>query len=267
METLQIIILALVQGITEFLPISSSAHLILAPMIFGFIDQGLAFDVAVHLGSSIAVIWYFRRELAKIISDFFGSIGRPEKRTEHSNMGWMIIISTIPIIFFGLFLKTFVEENLRTALAIAIPTILFGLLLYWFDLKGRRERDETTLVWRDALIIGLFQAVAIFPGTSRSGITITAGLMLGLTRKAASRFSFLIAIPTILMSGIYVTYGLAVSSEQVIWGELMLGVILSFLAAYLCIHLFLSFIERCGMLPFVIYRLILGAALLLVATG
>jgi undecaprenyl-diphosphatase len=267
MDTLQIIILALVQGITEFLPISSSAHLILAPKIFGFSDQGLAFDVAVHLGSSIAVIWYFRRELAQIIGDSLGSIGRPEKVTTHSHMGWMIIISTIPIIFFGLFLRTFVEENLRTAMAIAIPTILFGLLLYWFDLKGRRERDETTLVWKDALIIGLFQAIAIFPGTSRSGITITAGLMLGLTRKAASRFSFLIAIPTILMSGIYVTYGLIISSEQVVWGELMLGVILSFLAAYLCIHLFLSFIERCGMLPFVIYRLILGAALLLVAAG
>jgi undecaprenyl-diphosphatase len=267
METLQILLLALVQGLTEFLPISSSAHLILAPKLFGFSDQGLAFDVAIHVGSSLAVIWYFRKELNLITRDLFASIGKPEKATEHSRMGWMIIIATIPVIFSGLLLRHFVEENMRTALMIAIPTIIFGLLLYWYDLKGRKERNETSIAWKDALIIGLFQAIAIFPGTSRSGITMTAGLMLGLTRKAASRFSFLLAIPTILMSGVLVTYGLISSNEQVIWSDLIFGAVLSFAAAYLCIYLFLSFIERFGMLPFVIYRLFLGAALLFVAIG
>jgi len=265
METLHILLLALVQGITEFLPISSSAHLILAPKVFGFSDQGLVFDVAVHLGSSLAVIGYFRRELAQIIRDLFCSLGNPENSTEHSHMGWMIIISTLPILLFGLAIKTLVEEHTRTAMMIAIPTIVFGLLLYWFDLKGRKERDELSLFWKDALIIGLFQAIAIFPGTSRSGITITAGLMLGLTRKAASRFSFLMAIPAIIMSGILVTYGLLISSVPVIWNELISGAILSLIAAYICIHLFLSFIERCGMLPFVFYRLFLGFALIYVA--
>ncbi len=267
METLQILLLALVQGLTEFLPISSSAHLILAPKIFGFTDQGLAFDVAIHVGSSLAVIGYFRKELTLIMGDFYRSMGKPAKATEHSQMGWMIIIATIPVVCLGLMLRQFVEDNLRTALAIAIPTIVFGLLLYWYDVKGRRERDESSITWKDALIIGLLQAIAIFPGTSRSGITITGGLMLGLTRKASSRFSFLLAIPTIIMSGAYVTYGLIISNEQVVWHDLIFGAILSFVAAYLCIHLFLRFIERCGMLPFVIYRLILGVALLFVAAS
>jgi undecaprenyl-diphosphatase len=265
METLHILLLALVQGITEFLPISSSAHLILAPKLFGFSDQGLAFDVAIHIGSLLAVIGYFRKELKLIIGDFFGSLGQPEKATENSQLGWMILIATIPIIFTGLAFKSFIELHMRTALMIAIPTILFGLLLYWSDLVGKRDKDISSIDWKDALIIGLFQSIAIFPGTSRSGITMTAGLILGLSRKASSEFSFLLSIPTIIMSGVFVTYGLIVTNEQIIWWELITGAALSFVAAYLCIHLFLSFIERCGMLPFVIYRLILGAVLLFVA--
>jgi undecaprenyl-diphosphatase len=265
MENVQIVLLALVQGITEFLPISSSAHLILAPKLFGYGDQGLAFDVAVHMGSSLAVISYFRTELWQIICDFIGSLGKPDKRTDHSHMGWMIILATLPIIVFGLLLKSFVEQNMRTPLMIAIPTIIFGLLLYWYDLKGRKQRHESSLVWKDALVVGLFQALAIFPGTSRSGITITAGLMLGLSRQAASRFSFLLAIPTILMSGVLVTHDLVASAAPIAWGELMAGAALSLVAAYICIHLFLSFIDRCGMLPFVAYRLILGVMLLFVA--
>ncbi len=265
MENIHILLLALVQGITEFLPISSSAHLILAPKIFGFSDQGLAFDVAVHVGSSLAVTSYFRKDLFLIIRDFLASLSRSEDKTEHSHMGWMIILSTIPIIIFGLALRSFVEENMRTALMIAIPTIFFALLLYWYDLEGRKDRHESSIAWKDALVIGLFQALAIFPGTSRSGITITAGLMLGLSRRAASRFSFLMAIPAIIMSGILVTYGLLTSGAPTIWDELLLGAALSFVAAYLCIHLFLQFIEKVGMLPFVIYRLILGVALIFVA--
>lgn len=267
METVQILLLALVQGLTEFLPISSSAHLILAPKIFGFADQGLAFDVSVHIGSSIAVITYFRKELGLIIQDFFASIGKPDRATEHSHMGWMIILATLPIVIFGMELEPFVEQHLRTALMISIPTIVFALLLYWYDLKGRKEREETSITWKDALVIGLFQVLAVFPGTSRSGITITAGLMLGLNRRAASRFSFLLAIPTIILSGVLVVYDLLNSTHLVVWNELFLGAVLSFVSAYLCIHLFLKFIEKSGMLPFVIYRLILGMALIFVALG
>jgi len=265
MENVQILLLALVQGITEFLPISSSAHLILAPKLFGFRDQGLAFDVAVHLGSLIAVIGYFRAELLLICRDLLRSLGPTGKATDNSHMGWMMILSTMPIMILGLALKSFVEEHMRTALMIAVPTIIFALLLYWYDIKGRKQRHESSIVWKDALVIGLFQALAIFPGTSRSGITITAGLMLGLSREAASRFSFLLAVPTILMSGTLVTYDLLISAAPIVWNELIAGVALSFVAAYLCIHLFLRFIERCGMLPFVVYRLILGVILFVVA--
>jgi len=263
MDSIQILILSLVQGITEFLPISSSAHLILTPRIFGYQDQGLAFDVAVHLGSLIAVIGYFHTDITRMLHAFLRSLGRKGVATAESRMLWMIVLATLPVVVVGAIFKSLVETDLRSTLVIALTTILFGLLLYWFDVKGRRSRDEYSVDWKDALVIGLFQALAIIPGTSRSGITMTAGLMLGLTREAASRFSFLLAIPTILMSGGLVTLDLIRSDLPVIWNELMLGAALSFVSAYLCIHFFLKLIERVGMLPFVIYRLLLGGVLLL----
>ncbi|MCP4287499.1 MAG: undecaprenyl-diphosphate phosphatase [Gammaproteobacteria bacterium] len=262
MDTIQILILSLVQGLTEFLPISSSAHLILTPRIFGYQDQGLAFDVAVHLGSLVAVMGYFRADIARMLHDFFFSLTANGTPTKESRMAWMIILATIPIIIIGGAFKSLVETDLRSTLVIAATTILFGILLYWFDTKGKRNRDEYSVNWKDALVIGVFQALAIIPGTSRSGITMTAGLMLGLTRKAASRFSFLLAIPTILMSGALVTLDLVQSDLPVMWNELLLGAALSFVSAYLCIHVFLKMIEKMGMLPFVIYRLLLGCVLL-----
>ncbi len=261
MEILHILILALVQGVTEFLPISSSAHLILMPHLFGFPDQGLAFDVAVHIGSLLAVITYFRKELTVMTGDFFRALGAPEQATENSRLAELLLLATLPIVVFGGMLITVVETDLRSATVIAGATVLFGLLLFWVDIRGRKERSEFSLSWKDALIIGLFQALAIIPGTSRSGITITAGLMLGLTREAASRFSFLLAIPTILLSGGLVTLEMLRSPDPVIWQELVLGAGLSFVAAYLCIEFFLRLIGRSGMLPYVIYRLILGGVI------
>ena len=263
MDTLQILTLSLVQGLTEFLPISSSAHLILAPRLFGWADQGLAFDVAVHLGTLAAVVGYFRREVAAILAGFFSTLGPGKAVTADARLGWLIILATLPVMILGLLMKGLVEGDLRSPLVIATTTIGFGLLLWIYDRKSRRARDEWSLSWRDALVIGLFQALAIIPGTSRSGITITAGLMLGLTRKAASRFSFLLSIPTILMSGALVTLDLIRAEQAVDWSPLLLGATLSFVTAYLCIHLFLQFIERMGMLPFVLYRFALGAVILL----
>ncbi len=263
MDSLQIFLLALIQGLTEFLPISSSAHLILMPHVLGYEDQGLAFDVAVHLGSLAAVILYFRRELSTMSRDWFRSLGRPEAVTPDSRMAWMIIIATLPIVVIGGLFKTLVATDLRSAAVIAAATVLFGLFLWWYDRRGKQSRDEYAIAWKDALVIGLFQALAIIPGTSRSGITITAGLMLGLTRKAASRFSFLLAVPTIILSGGMVTLSLIQSPDPVNWNDLLIGVLYSFCAAYLCIHFFLNAIERIGMLPFVIYRLILGVVITL----
>lgn len=264
MELLQIFILAALQGLTEFLPISSSAHLILAPVVLGYADQGLAFDVAVHVGSLAAVVGYFRHEVITIGGDFLSSLSNPKAGSRDARLGWMIILATLPVGVFGLLMKSWVEGDLRSPLVIAVTTIGFGILLLAADRMGKRQRDEYTVNWRDALIIGLFQAVAIIPGTSRSGITMTAGLFLGLTRRAASRFSFLISIPTIIMSGGLVTLDLIQSEMAVDWTSLTIGALLSFVSAYLCIHFFLQFIERIGMGPFVIYRLVLGGAILIV---
>jgi undecaprenyl-diphosphatase len=248
-----------VQGLTEFLPISSSAHLILAPYVFGYSDQGLAFDIAVHLGSLGAVMLYFRRELLVILK----SIVQPanQQLAAERNLGWNVVIATLPIIFVGLLFQHHVATDLRSLFVIAITTVGFGLLLLAVDMNSSRTRDEFSLNWVDALIIGLFQSFAIIPGTSRSGATMTAGLMLGLSREASTRFSFLLSIPTILMSGALVTLELIISNARVNWGDLVSGVVLSFVAAYLCIHLFLKFIEKIGMLPFVLYRMLLGAFL------
>lgn len=262
MDLIQILMLAIVQGLTEFLPISSSAHLILSPYLFGFADQGLAFDIAVHLGSLFAVMLYFRREVVAVTGDWFKSLPSSGHSTVNSRLGWAIILGTIPVVIAGLLLKSMVETEFRSPLLIAATTIGFGLLLWWADVRARRTRELDSLGWKDALFVGLAQALALVPGTSRSGITMTAALMLGFNRKAAARFSFLLAIPTILMSATLVTKDLIESEVAVDWSALGLGVVLSFIAALTTIHYFLRFIERMGMTPFVIYRLLLGAVIL-----
>jgi undecaprenyl-diphosphatase len=262
MELLQIFILAAVQGLTEFLPISSSAHLILAPLVTGQKDQGLAFDVAVHVGTLAAVIIYFRQEIWHISSDFFRSWIDPQARSRESRLGWMIIIATLPVAVFGFLMKPYIETVFREPIVIAATTIGFGILLLLADQLGKRQKDEYSLRWSHAVVIGLFQAIAIIPGTSRSGATMTAGLMLGLTREAAARFSFLISIPTIIASGSLLGVDLAQSTTPVDWISIALGTFLAFITAYLCIHFFLSFIEKIGMLPFVIYRFLLGGLIL-----
>jgi undecaprenyl-diphosphatase len=266
MDSIQIALLAFVQGLTEFLPISSSAHLILTPPLFGFELQSLAFDVAVHLGTLGAVMTYFRREIAAMALAMLGGLtGRSPGSTE-ARLGWMIVLATLPLLVLGLPLKALLEllrdDGELIALVIAATTIGFGLLLWLADRTGARKRDEYALSWRGALVIGCLQAIAIIPGTSRSGITITAGLFLGLTRKAASRFSFLLSIPTILLAGAVETKDLLEAPGPVEWTALWVGALLSFMVAYLTIHFFLRFIERISMFPFVVYRLFLGALIL-----
>jgi undecaprenyl-diphosphatase len=260
-ELIQIVILALLQGLTEFLPISSSAHLILFPTLSGWEDQGLAFDVAVHVGTLSAVVWYFRCELVVMLRDWFASMVQ-RRRVGDSNLAWAVGFGTIPVGLAGLLFKDVVETSLRSPLVIAVATVVFGLLLWWADAQAKRVRDEHSIGWRDVVIIGVAQAIALIPGTSRSGITMTAGLMVGLDRAAAARFSFLLSIPVILLAGGLNTIELARSPLPVDWTSLLLGAALSALSAYLCIHLFLKALERIGMFPFVLYRLALGAVLL-----
>ena len=261
MTDLQILILAIVQGLTEFLPISSSGHLILSPYLFGFTDQGLAFDVAVHLGSLIAVLAYLRRDIQRIGIAWLAALLPGQAPTQDSRLGWAVIIATLPVVLAGLMLKSLVEGELRAPWVIAATTVVFGLLLGWVDLRAKRNRGIDELTLRDAVLIGGSQVLALIPGTSRSGITMTTGLWLGLTREAASRFSFLLSIPTILASSVLISRDLLDSQDAVDWTGLALGVILSGIAAYLAIVYFLRFIERIGMWPFVIYRLLLGASI------
>ncbi|MGD8525577.1 MAG: undecaprenyl-diphosphate phosphatase [Thioalkalispiraceae bacterium] len=260
MTLIQIIVLAVVQGLTEFLPISSSAHLILVPVLSEWPDQGLAFDVAVHVGTLSAVVWYFRHDVVSMTKDWSRSCLQ-RKTVGDSRLAWAVILATIPVGAGGLLLHDLVDTVLRSPLVIAWATIGFGLLLWWADVQGKRARDEHHLNWKDIIVIGLAQVLALVPGTSRSGITMTAGLMMGLTRSAAARFSFLLSIPVILMAGGYKSIKL-LQAGQVDWNAIFIGTALSAVTAYLCIHVFLKVLERMGMLPFVIYRLMLGALLL-----
>lgn len=262
MELWHIIALAVVQGLTEFLPISSSAHLILPSQVLGWPDQGLAFDVAVHVGTLTAVMWYFRREVYRLTLAWCSDTVRG-RVGDDSGLAWAVIAGTIPAGLAGLLLNDFIETELRSGLVIAASTIGFGLVLWWSDAVGRQTRDLPALTMKDAIVVGLAQALALIPGTSRSGITITAALFLGLKREAAARFSFLLSIPLILAAGLLKTLELTEQGGATDWTAILLGTLVSFISAVVCIHLFLKFLERLGMMPFVIYRLLLGALLLI----
>lgn len=267
MELLQIVVLAVVQGLTEFLPVSSSAHLILVPHVMGWADQGLYFDMALHAGTVTAVVLYFRRQLFAMAVDWSRSVipvASLRRNTENSRLAWLILLGTIPAGLCGLFGKDFIETHLRSPLVIAVTTVVFGILLWlaWrFSTKRLNEYQIT--VW-DALLIGIAQAVALIPGTSRSGITITMGLARGLGAQAAARFSFLLSVPVMLASALMLVVDVSRMQDAVIWRDMIAGAAVAAISAFLCIHYFLKLISRIGMLPFVVYRLCLGAVLFLI---
>lgn len=265
MDMMQAVILALIQGVTEFLPISSSAHLILPSQLLGWPDQGLAFDVAVHFGSLLAVVVYFRDDLRRMIAAWLksvsGSVSPQEK--DDARLLWMVAVATLPAAIAGLLLGDLVEEHLRSTLVIAMATIVFGLLLGLAEYRSRRQQEVIQLGWTIALIIGCSQALALIPGTSRSGVTITTAVLLGLSRTAAARFSFLLSIPIIAAAGGLELTKLISTRPVFSANELLAGLLVSAASAYLCIGLFLRLLEKIGFMPFVWYRLGLGAVLLL----
>ncbi|WP_049723051.1 undecaprenyl-diphosphate phosphatase [Gilvimarinus polysaccharolyticus] len=270
MDWLEVIVLALIQGLTEFLPVSSSAHLLLVPLFTDWPDQGLAFDIALHFGSLLAVIAYFRRDIYTLVSAWLNSILKRQSSSE-ARLAWAIIGATIPVGLVGFLVKTTLETSLRTGVFMAYSLIVFGLLLGFADwryskkLKHQGEQgftDEYHMSIKQIVGIALAQALALIPGTSRSGITITAGLLLGLTREASARFSFLLSIPVIVLATVLQTGELVVEQEPVDWLTLIVGVIISAISAYFCIHIFLQAIKKLGMQPFVVYRVILGVYLL-----
>lgn len=261
MDALQVAVLALIQGITEFLPISSSAHLILVPVFTGWADQGVAFDLATHVGTLAAVMVYFRQDLAALIQDSLRAL-RQRQHVGQSRLALSLCLGTIPAALVGLLLLDLIENQLRSVSVIFVTTIVFALLLGWADRHGARRRSVEQMVWRDTLIIGLAQALALVPGTSRSGVTITAGLLLGLTRQAASRFSFLLAIPITALAAGSKLLALPGSTQPVEWVALLGGGVGAFVVAWLAIHLFLKWLDRFGLWPYVVYRLLLALVLL-----
>ncbi len=260
LDYLQTAVLALIQGLTEFLPISSSGHLLLPAILLGWPDQGLAFDVAFHSGTLLAVIWYFRRDLARMIAGG----ARLKPADGEGRLLWLLLLATVPVGLAGLLLRDMVEIHARSVAVVATTSIVFGLLLGYADFSGRRDRGMETIGWKTALLIGLAQMLALIPGTSRSGVTMTAALLCRLDRESAARFSFLLAIPVMLASG--ALEALDLIAEPPPARQLLLlgfGTALSALVAWLSIHWFLRWIGRISFQPFVIYRVALGAFLLL----
>ena len=258
MDFLQILLLSFIQGLTEFLPISSSAHLILFSSFFNSNIQSLNFDVSVHLGTFFAALVYFKEEILKIIRSF--SRPNPDGRKLLLNL----TVATVPILVLGYFVRDFVDIFLRSPEIIAYATIIFAFILYLSTKVKSQYSNLESITPKQSLIIGIAQCFALIPGTSRSGITISAALALGLTSKVASKFSFLLAIPTIGAIACYQLLSLEFDAFIDEYRANLIGIIISFVVAYLTIDFFIKFIDRIGFMPFIIYRLILGSLILTV---
>lgn len=263
MTLLHIIVLSIVQAVTEFLPVSSSGHLILVPFFLGWPDQGLTFDVATHAGTLLAVLVYFRRDLRDLIVGFF--TGRPASGGDYSprRLAWWIVLGTVPAGIAGLAFQDAIETQARNPILIACTAVFYGLLLLVADRIGRTSREIGELGWRDALVIGLAQALALVPGTSRSGITITAALFLGFARPAAARFSFLLSIPITAVAAVLKLGEVAaegVTAEQLF--PMVFGAIVAAGAGYAVIAGLLAWLRQRSLTVFGVYRIVLAAVIL-----
>ena len=263
MTTLQIVVLAIVQGLTEFLPISSSGHLVLVPHFVEWSDQGLAFDVAVHFGSLVAVVVFFREDIAGLLRGGIQVVGG-DTRSPQAYMAIAIALGTIPAAVAGLLFASWIEANLRDPAIIVYTLAGYGVLMALADRYAKRDKGIAEVRIRDALIIGIAQALALVPGTSRSGVTITAGRLLGFERQDAARFSVLLSAPVILLATVYKGLELVLGDAVVPWSELALGVVVSAVVAYASIEFFMRFVTRIGLAPFAIYRLLLAAVIVYV---
>ena len=260
---LQVIVLAIVQGLTEFLPISSSGHLVLVPSAAGWSDQGLAFDVAVHFGSLLAVCVYFRDDIFALLRGS-GQILTLNAQTPESRMALAIGIGTIPAAIAGLALAGWIEANLRSPAVIVVTLSAYAIVMVLADRFGPRERSVANVSILDAVVIGCAQALALIPGTSRSGVTISAARILGFDRRDAARFSFLLSAPVILLATVYQMGKLIIGDVSVAWLQFGIAALVSAFVAYLSIDFFMRFVSRIGLLPFALYRLVLAAVILYV---
>jgi undecaprenyl-diphosphatase len=262
------VVLGVVQGLTEFLPISSSAHIFVVAQLFGWSDPGAAFTAVSQIGTELAVLIYFRKDLIRIVSSWWSATRRGIKPTDiDGRMGWYIILGTIPIAVIGFLFAHQIETAARNLWLVAGTLIVFGVILGLADRFGQKIKSLSDLRIRDGLLFGLGQALALIPGVSRSGATITTGLALGYSREAATRYSFLLAIPAVLGSGFYEATKIG-QENNVSWGPTILATVIAFGIGYAVIAWLLRWVSTHSFAPFVAYRIVLGLILaLLLATG
>jgi undecaprenyl-diphosphatase len=265
MSLLEAIVLGIVQGITEFLPISSTAHLRFIPALVGWDDPGAAFTAITQVGTIAAVVIYFRHELVRIASAWLRGVGEPLRTLPfEARLGWFIIIGTVPLVVFGALFADDVETGARSLRLLAWAMIGLGILLLIAELTARHVRPLRSLRFVDAITIGLAQVGALVPGASRSGVTLTAGLFVGLRREAAARYSFLLSVPAVTAAGVYELYAEVVGATAVgvSVGPVIVATILAFIFGYATIAGLLAFLRRHSTLPFVFYRVAVGALIL-----
>jgi undecaprenyl-diphosphatase len=262
----QALILGLVQGATEFLPISSSGHLVLLPWLFGWEDPGLAFDTFLHLGTLVSVVAYFRRDLLSLALAWAGSLRERSLGDPQARVAWLIILGTLPAAVMGLTLESLFERLFAAPVWVSILLLVTGLFLFLGERVRKSEGRMESMTWLDALLVGLAQGVAIAPGVSRSGATISAGLWRGLKREEAARFSFLLAIPAVLGANLLQLWELTkISGAGEVASTLLIGFLAAAVSGYLAIRALLSFLKRHSLYPFSLYCFFLGALMLLLA--
>ncbi|KGB83674.1 UDP pyrophosphate phosphatase [Rhodovulum sp. NI22] len=265
MSLYYLLIVAIIQGVTEFLPISSSGHLILLPTLTGHADQGQVIDVAVHVGTLFAVVLYFRHDVASAFIGL-GRLLRGRIDTDGARLAFLLLVATVPVIVIGLVLKlTGLDDAMRSVAVIGWTMLLFGLFLYWTDQKGPTELKAEGWTLRHAIIMGLWQAVALIPGTSRSGITISGARALGYRREDAARLSMLMSIPTIAASGVLLGAEVAMQADAAAARDGAIAAFFAFASALLALTLMMRLLRSVSFTPYVIYRVILGVILLYIA--
>ena len=268
-DLLKAVVLGIIQGLTEFLPISSSAHLRIFPELFGWGDPGAAFTAVIQIGTELAVLIYFRKDIWRIGSAWVRSLFRPELRgTLDARMGWFIIVGSLPIVVLGVLLKDIIERDFRNLWIIGTTLIVLGVVLGIADRVGRTDRPIGKITLKDAVLMGAAQALALIPGVSRSGATISMGRFLGFDREAATRFAFLLAIPAVVGAGLFELKEIPHGHNDFGWGPTITATVVSFVVGYAAIAWLLRYVSTRSYLPFVIYRILLGGfTLTMVATG
>lgn len=268
MSWFEAIVLGIIQGLTEFLPISSSGHLLIMSQLFGWEDPGAAFTAVSQIGTETAVLIFFRHDIARIVVTWLRSLRDPSLRGNiDARMGWYVIIGTLPIGFFGYTFQDQISNAARNLWITSTVLIVFGVILGIADRYGRKDRGIETLTMRSGLLFGFGQALALIPGVSRSGATITTGLAMGFNREAATRYAFLLAIPAVLVSGFYEATKIG-DEANVPWGQTIVATLIAFAVGYAVIRWLLNYVATNSYMPFVVYRIALGSlVLVLLSTG